>query len=252
MTGPPYEKRWDVVAGRRMRSLVAGARRPGVPDVVLVPGLGAPGYLLDAVAGIGAWTRCVLLDLPGFGHDGPDACEPTIAGVAQAVATWLTAVDAPVVLGGHSTGAQAALRAAVLAPERVSAVVLAGLTFDPAARRPATLLRRVARVLATETPGELRAVAPAYARGRRRLVSLLRSGMADRPEDVVGDVACPMLLLRGRADPVCPASWVDALARRAPDAVTMTLPGGHNFPYGHAGATALAVARFVESAVSRY
>ena len=246
MTARLHETRWDVVDGTRIRSLVAGARRPGVPDVVLVPGLGAPGYLLDAVAGIGSWTRCVVLDLPGFDHDGPDSCEPTVDGVAGAVAGWLRAAEAPVVLGGHSTGAQAALRAAVAAPDRVAALVLAGTTFDPPARRATTLAGRVARLLVSESPGELLAVGPAYARAGRHLLTLLRSGMADRPEDAIATIGCPVLLLRGRADPLCPAGWMAELADRARDAVRMTLPGGHNFVYGHAGATALTIARFVD------
>ena len=50
-----------------MRALVSGEVRDGVPEVVLLPGLGAPGYMLDLLHACGAWTRARLLDLPGFG-----------------------------------------------------------------------------------------------------------------------------------------------------------------------------------------
>jgi pimeloyl-ACP methyl ester carboxylesterase len=215
---------------------------------VLVPGLGAPGYLLDAVAAIGSWTRCSLLDLPGFGNAGPDACAADVESVAAAVVDRLAIMDRPVVLGGHSTGAQAALRAAAAAPDRVAALILAGITFEPAARRIGGLLTRVPRLLLHESPGELRAVLPAYvAGGRRGVGGLLRSGMADRPEDVLAHVRCPVLVLRGRYDPLCGAAWAHRLAGLARDGVVLTMPGAHNFPYGHAGATSLAVARFVEA-----
>jgi pimeloyl-ACP methyl ester carboxylesterase len=52
---------WQEAAGRPVRALVSGARRDGVPEVVLLPGLGAPGYMLDLLHACGAWTRARLL-----------------------------------------------------------------------------------------------------------------------------------------------------------------------------------------------
>jgi pimeloyl-ACP methyl ester carboxylesterase len=126
----PHRIRWDEVEGRRVRSLEAGSGHRSDPPVVIVPGLGALGYLLDTLDGCGAWARSFLVDVPGFGHRPPRPCPPEIPAIARTVTAWITAVpDAPVVLVGHSTGAQAALHAAVAVPDRVRTLVLIGLTF---------------------------------------------------------------------------------------------------------------------------
>jgi pimeloyl-ACP methyl ester carboxylesterase len=68
MNSAAMDEHLDHVGSREIRSLVAEPAQPGGPEVVIVPGLGAPGYLTRltrAVADLGA--RCTLLDLPGFG-----------------------------------------------------------------------------------------------------------------------------------------------------------------------------------------
>src|SRR5438270_12426229 len=109
------DERVDVIDGRELRSLVAAPARLTAPDVVIVPGLGALGYLTrlaGALAALGA--RCTLLDLPGFGSRRALAAAPTVTGVAETTVRWLDRRPAgrPVILVGYSTGAQAAARAA--------------------------------------------------------------------------------------------------------------------------------------------
>ena len=72
-----HREEWLSSAGRPVRSLVAGTPVPRLPRVVIVPGLGAPGYLLDLLHACGAWTQAWLLDLPGFGSRGPATARPT-------------------------------------------------------------------------------------------------------------------------------------------------------------------------------
>jgi hypothetical protein len=72
----PHRVRWDDVDGRRVRSLEAGCAHPAVAPVVLMPGLGALGYLRDTLYGCAARSRSLLVDLPGFGYRGPRPCEP--------------------------------------------------------------------------------------------------------------------------------------------------------------------------------
>ncbi|GAA1500342.1 alpha/beta fold hydrolase [Streptomyces bangladeshensis] len=117
--------RWDQVAGHWVRSLQTGGR-PGAPPVVLVPGLGALGYLIDILEGCGACSRSFLLDVPGFGHRRPRAvCPPRIPALAETVSAWLAAVARePVVVAGHSRGAQVARRGAADHPETVCSLVL--------------------------------------------------------------------------------------------------------------------------------
>jgi pimeloyl-ACP methyl ester carboxylesterase len=237
--GPLHVERWASAAGRPVRMLTAGSVAADRPPVALLPGLGSVGYLLELLHACGGWTRATLLDLPGFGHrrtaDLPadlDSLTDTVVSVLQQLP------GAPVVLAGHSTGTQLALRAALRAPERVHALVLIGPTFEPRARRPDHLFARHLLTSAFEPPGQLRYTLPDYLRGGRRLGQYVRSALADRPEDSISSVAVPVYVARGRHDHYSSAGWVQTLADTALRGRARTLPGAHAVPYNHPGATA--------------
>jgi hypothetical protein len=65
---PLHREEWLSSGGRPVRALVAGVPLPPIPRMVIVPGLGAIGYMLDLLHACGAWTEASLLDLPGFGN----------------------------------------------------------------------------------------------------------------------------------------------------------------------------------------
>jgi pimeloyl-ACP methyl ester carboxylesterase len=232
------------VAGRRVRSLRAGGDAGEAP-VVLIPGLGALGYFVDTLHGCAAWTQAALLDVPGFGHRRPRPCAPVLLDIAALVAGWLRSVcDRPVVLVGHSTGAQVALHAARAVPSRVAALVLAGPTFPPVLRRPAPLVRAALSDVRHESVGLVPVAGPYYVRGGPTpLLRLIRSAQHDRPEDLITSVSCPVTVIRGQRDPFCPAPWAAALAASAPNGRLVTVPGPHIFPYGRGGLTAAVIAR---------
>ncbi|CAL9567801.1 Putative aminoacrylate hydrolase RutD [Streptomyces sp. enrichment culture] len=240
----PHTVRWDDVAGHRIRSLHTGGNRAGGHEVVVLPGLGALGYLTDTLEGCGAWADSFLLDVPGFGHRPPRACPARIPALADAVSAWLAAVPrGPVVLVGHSTGAQVALRVAADHPDRVRTLVLMGPTFPPALRRASGLLRALPRTLVHESAGELGVTVPYYVRaGMRDLLRYVRSALHDSPERTISRVTCPTLVLRGRHDALAPGEWALRLAAAAPRGRSMTVPGAHNFPYLHGGLTAALIA----------
>lgn len=227
--------RWWRLEARRVRTLEAGTPRAGVPEVVVVPGLGALGYLLPTVRACARWTRVHLLDIPGFGHPAAASCPSALADTARTAAAWLAtstaSADRPVLLVGHSTGAQAALAVTVDRPEHVGALCLAGPTFPPEARRWWPLLRGVARTLRHEPFGLVPATLPDYLRGRRGVLTLLRTALADRPEDLLPRVSCPVLVVRGEHDAVCGARWAAELADAAPRGRFVTVPGAHNFTF---------------------
>lgn len=244
-----HREEWLTSAGRPVRSLVCGDAVVGTPPVRIVPGLGAIAYMLDVLHACGAWTSASLLDLPGFGNAVTKDCPADLDTLTPVAAGCLGGPDEPrVVLVGHSTGAQLALRAAAAAPHRVAALVLVGVTFDPPVRRhPARLVPRL-RTYLHERPRELLLTVPDFVRGGGRVVEYLRSALQDRPEDRVGALPFPLLVLRGQRDTLCPVPWARRLADTAPDGATVTLPGSHNVPYTHPGAVALhigAVARRV-------
>nr|WP_231134971.1 alpha/beta hydrolase [Motilibacter deserti] len=205
-------------------------------SVVLLPGLGALGYLLPtvrAVASLGG--RCVLLDLPGFGSRRPRPCPPTVEGIASATAQLLRARPGAgrLVLAGHSTGAQAALHAALLLQEDAApaALVLAGPTVAPGQRSLLRLAARAPLAYRRDSPREL-VVAPDYVRGGRAVLELVRSAVADRPEEAIARLRVPVTLTAGRHDAFAPAWWRRELVRAAgPRARDVELPGSHNNPW---------------------
>ncbi len=228
----------------RVTEVAAGGPGPGL-RVVAVAGLGAPSSLRPTVLELGrrgVWTS--LLDAPGFGAPGPLACAPTISGLAGVVARYVRGLPAgcPVVLFGHSTAAVVALRAALEVQDDIGslAVVLAAPVFVPEQRTlPAAAL---AAVLAArrDSPRELVALRE-YWRGRRHLPALVRSGLLQRPEDLVGSLSVPVTLTAGVADTLAPHRWlVDLAARavRAPWVDVVELPGSHDNPFTHPGEVA--------------
>lgn len=242
-------------SGRNRRTSVGPALRrlsaaPPVesdrPPVVWIPGLGAVGALLPSARRCAEHTACHLLDVPGFAAPAERAPTPPLVGpLADLVANWLTGVPgSPVVLVGHSTGAQVALRAAVRNPDRVRALVLLGMTFPPRLRRAAPMLRAAAGTAVREPVRLLGAVLPDYLRaGPLRLTRYLDSARGDHPEDVLPQVGCPVLLVAGARDPLAPPAWIEEAAMHAPGSRTVTLPGAHGFPYSAPEATAAVVLR---------
>ncbi|MDG6105573.1 alpha/beta hydrolase [Dactylosporangium aurantiacum] len=229
--------RWHEVGGRPVRVLVRGGARAGLLPAVLVPGLGSVGSMAHAAELVGRQTAVSLLDLPGFGHRRGRACAATVPAVAAATAGWLRAhARGPVVLAGHSTGAQAVLHAALAVPEAVAAVVLAGPTFAPAVRRIRPLVRAWAGSTGREPPSGLVAAGPDYWRaGPVTLARFVRSGLRDRPEDVIGALRCPVLLATGAQDRFAPPDWIGRLAAAAPAARTTTVAASHAVPYSRPG-----------------
>jgi pimeloyl-ACP methyl ester carboxylesterase len=234
-----HDERWSTAAGRPVRMLTAGGVVADRPQVVLVPGLGSVGYLLELLHACGGWTRATLVDLPGFGHRRTAALPADLDTLTDTLTAVLQQLSgSPVVVAGHSTGSQLALRAALRVPERLHGLVLIGPTFEPRARRPTHLLARHLRTSAFEPPGQLRYTLPDYLRGGRRFAQYVRSALADRPEDHIASVAVPVLVARGRHDHYSSTRWVQALADAAPRGQARTLPGAHAVPYNHPGAAA--------------
>ncbi|WP_433260396.1 alpha/beta fold hydrolase [Actinosynnema sp. CS-041913] len=229
-----HRARYDEVRGRRVRSLHAGDRRAGVPAAVVVPGLGVVEYLMNTAHGCAAWTQTFVLDVG----------RADLPAVAATVAAWLAAVpDAPVVLVGHSTGAQAALRAAVENPGAVQALVLLSPTFPPTLRRLPLLLPALLRDAAHEPLHLWRTVLPGCARiGFRTICGFLRSAQSDRPEETIAEVSCPVLVVRGEHDTFCPASWATRLGATARQGRAVTSPGAHGFCHQHGEHTAALIA----------
>ncbi|GLZ27969.1 hypothetical protein Lesp02_01590 [Lentzea sp. NBRC 105346] len=164
--------------------------------------------------------------------------------MADVVSAWIDEIARePVVLVGHSTGAQAALRVAAARPDLVGALALLGPTFPPEQRRMPALLRAYVRNSRHEPLGLQPAIVPYYLRGGPgELLRFIRSAQRDQPEKLITEIACPVLLARGEHDAFAPQWWVDRLTDAAPKGRSTTAPGAHTFPYQHGGVTASIIA----------
>lgn len=229
---------------------VAPTGPPQVGTVVVLPGLGLPRYtrgLVESLADMG--MRGVVLDLLAWRRPRLRV-PPRIGPMGEAAAQWVRGADieGPLVLLGHSTGAQAALGTALrLQHDRSDlSLVLAGLTFQPEHRSWPGLLRGAATAYRKDTPAEL-VVAKNIARVRTDLLSIIESGRRDRPEERVRGLRVPLVLTAGEADSFAPQGWLKQVAAASGGpAQVRVLPGSHNNLFTHPDH----VAEVVRAAVS--
>ncbi|PWW24014.1 pimeloyl-ACP methyl ester carboxylesterase [Geodermatophilus normandii] len=215
----------------RVHSRSVGSRRDGVAEVVVVQGIGVSDYLVPGLRELGRWTRAHLVELPGFSGSGEPPHELDVVEFGDAVVAWLRAADlGPVVLAGHSGGTQVAARATLRRPPGVRGLVLAGPAVDPRYRSLGGVLRAWHRNRRLEPPDLDDAHRPERERaGLRRVLHAVRASLADRLEDVVGEVDVPVLVLRGADDLLCTEEWARALSRAARDGRFVSVPGAHSF-----------------------
>lgn len=199
-------------------TLVAEQRGRGAPTFVLVHGIGmGRGVFGDLIDRLGDTGTVIALDLPGYG----EAPEPdrvlTMERTADLVAAYLRAhAGAPVVLVGHSMGAQIALEVAVRHPLTVDRIALLGPSGDPAARSASAQLWRLLRDIAVESPKVIWRGGREYVRAGPRLRAKLRAMLAHRPEQVLDRVTVPTLVIRGENDIVAPRRWCRAIVEGVP------------------------------------
>ncbi|WP_343994707.1 alpha/beta fold hydrolase, partial [Terrabacter terrae] len=184
----------------------------------------------------------------------PWPTRPDIHAIGLTAARWVEsqAADRPVVVLGHSTGAQAALTAALAlgSRRRCLSLVMAGPTFCPEQRRLAGLASATPLAYRNDRPTE---IDPAEAwRGRAGMVAILGSGLRDAPEERIAHLHAPLTVTSGAHDAYAPFDWLDRLAtsaRNAPKVRTARLGGSHNNLYTHAEEVADLVALAAQDAV---
>lgn len=179
--------------------------------------------------------------LPGYGlRAGPDA-ELSPAALAASV-IGRAAAGSRGVLVGHSSGCQVAARVACAAPALVSGLVLVGPTTDPRAQGWRQLAQRWLRTAAHEDPRQLPVLLRQYAdTGLQVMARAMAAARLDPIQDVLAAVECPVLVVRGAHDRICPEDWAASLGR----CETLT-GGGHMVPWTHGRAVARCVERFFE------
>ena len=205
----------------------------GRPSLLLLPGLGLGAEAWEPTVrhlhASSAFRRITVLPLPGYGMPARRHDDLAPATLAQAVSDHLEG-GGLTVLAGHSASCQVAAHAAARADGSVCGLALVGPTTDPHARGWAPLARRWLATARHEHPDQVPSLSRQY--HRTTLGSMAQAMNAARYDDIqhtLREVHCPVLVVRGIHDRICPADWTAALAP------TVTLPvGGHMLPLTHA------------------
>jgi pimeloyl-[acyl-carrier protein] methyl ester esterase len=226
------------------------------PDLALIHGWGLHGGVWEGLReDLAAAFTVHVVDLPGHGLS--PMRRPY--GLEDLAADLLESLPQVVSLCGWSLGAQVALRAALLAPERVDRLALVAAT-PCFARRPDWLwgmeqetLKEFAVELGRDYEGTLRRFLALQARGgdaAREVVAALRVALFARgrpdPEalkaglalllegdlrSVLPGVSQPVLLVHGERDLVASPGAARWMAESLPDARLVMMPGCAHAPF---------------------
>jgi 2-hydroxy-6-oxonona-2,4-dienedioate hydrolase len=232
----------------------SGAPRCPASAVVLVHGLVISSlYMVPSARRLAEHFPVLAPDLPGFGRSGKPRQVLTIPELADALAAWMGAVGlSTAALVANSLGCQVVVDLAVRRPELVEALVLAGPTMDPSARRAGVQVGRWLRDWPLERPS----LALAHARdyllaGARRALQTFRHALADRIEAKLPRVQAPTLVVRGSRDPIVPQRWAEEAAALLPGGRLVVIPGGpHCVNYSTPDAFARVVRTFLAGATA--
>ncbi|QWZ09894.1 alpha/beta hydrolase [Nocardioides panacis] len=220
--------------------------------VLLVPGLGlgaecfAPMLAASREAGAPAGAPTTTALVGGYGRRGGRDTSLAPAVLARQVLDRGDLGPASLVVA-LSAGCQVAAHLALLAPGRVTGLVLIGPTTDPRAATWPRLVRRWVRTARAEPLHQVPALLRQYRRtGLTAMARAMDVARHDRIEETLARVDCPVLVLRGAHDHISPEDWTRSLAQLpgTPDAVastrrSVTLGGGaHMVPYTHGPAVA--------------
>lgn len=226
---PHVRSRWVRAEGRWIHVREAG--EPSRPPIVLVHGLGvSSAYMVRLAERLRHEWRVIAPDLPGHGKSEA----PRRALDVDALATSLRAIlDAlalpPAAMIGNSLGCQVLLALAAREPERVRGLLLIGPTTVRGTRSFAVQFARLVAGAPFERPSLIPILLADYLRMLPRIVGEVRATLRDRPEVTAREVRVPVLLVRGRWDPLTSRRWLDELAAALGGAPVHEVPG-----WGHA------------------
>jgi pimeloyl-ACP methyl ester carboxylesterase len=219
----------DGLAFRVLLSSPPGAG-PG-PAIVLVHGIGMSHRYLSRVNDVLAQHRAVYsIDLPGFGGLPKPGIDVGVAAMASALGGVIESLNAgPVVLVGHSMGAQWVVEVGAQRPELATDVVVIGPVADAEHRSLASQLIALVRDTFGETPAINAIVLTDYLRcGVPWYLAQVRHMLTYRIEDRVSALSMPLLVIRGSRDPIAGLEWCRRLRDSAVRARLVLIPGHHH------------------------
>lgn len=204
---------------------------PGGPVFLLVHGIGMGRVVFADVAEILAEHGLVItVDLPGFGDSPEPDRARTIAESGDVIAAFARDLGlSPVVLVGHSMGAQVVAEAAARHPGLTESLVLIAPSVNPAERTVRLQGLRMMQDLWNEHPKVLFLGTTQYMKaGPRWFAKKLRVMLEHRLEETLPRVRARTLVLRGETDPVTPRDWAQRIVELLPDGRLEEIEGrGH-------------------------
>ncbi|MFT3916536.1 MAG: alpha/beta fold hydrolase [Anaeromyxobacteraceae bacterium] len=217
-------------------------RGAGPPVVFLHGGWGERAYPFDdAAAALAARHRVLVPDRAGYGRSTPLEALP--AGFHRAMAgetlAILDALDLPrAALWGHSDGAVVAAWAALLAPDRVTGLVLEAVHvlkakvgslrfFEDGVEAPERYGAAALAAMEADHGPAWRHVCARGARAWLRIIDEGRRAGGDLYDGRLGELRCPVLAIHGARDPRTEPGELDALRAAVPHARVELLDTGH-------------------------
>lgn len=242
-----------VVPGRRERVgeldltilRTEGPARAIRPPAVLVHGIGmSHRYFARLHALLAEHAPVVSVDLPGFGETPTPRADVDIAVMAHALGEVIAREGLPpVVLVGHSMGAQWVVELALQRPDLVAHVVVIGPVTDAGHRTLPAQMTALGLDTLRETLSVNAIVFTDYLRcGPRWYLTQVRHMLAYPIEDRVAQLTAPLLVMRGSRDPIAGLEWCRTLRDRAAVARVVQIPGAAHVAQHTAG-------RAVDSAI---
>jgi 2-hydroxy-6-oxonona-2,4-dienedioate hydrolase len=234
------------------------ARRSVLPiegePVILVHGLGVSSlYMVPTAQRLAPFHRVYAPDLPGFGHSSKPRRALDIPALAGVLADWLDVMRLErVAMVGNSLGCQVIAEFGLHHPDRLARAVLQGPTIDDTARTLRQQVGRFVRDLPREKAPEYLLNSFDYWRcGIRRGLETMNFALQDRIENKMPHLRMPVLIVRGRRDPIVRQPWADRLAFLSPDGYLTTVKGAHTPNFSEPDAFVDAIQPFLSSRSSR-
>ena len=198
------------------------------PVFVIVHGIGTSHrYSIPLHRAIAASCSTYSVDLPGFGGTRAPKHRLWVEDYAKLLGSLVDVLGvSSCVVIGHSMGAQFATELAVQRPELVSRVILIGPVADAHRRTAVAQAVDLYRDTLKEPISANVLVFGDYARcGLRWYTKTLRAMLAYATEERITRVVAPVLILRGRNDPIARRGWCSTLAHNSPQGRLLEIAG---------------------------
>lgn len=170
----------------------------------------------------------VSVDLPGYGGVPKPGRDVDVAAMGQAIVVLLRRLGlGPVVLVGHSMGAQWVVETARQDPAAAAAVVVIGPVTDSRHRSVPAQAAALALDTLLESPRTNAIVVTDYVRcGPRWYLAQVRHMIAYPIEQRIAGLEMPLVVIRGRRDPIAGERWCRSLVEAAPLGRFVEIPRG--------------------------